>query len=329
MTPPPPPPPPPQRASDDEPEPMVSDGSTEQGRGQEPGQGHQGQQSGTAQGSPANAGAGGQAAGSSGDAVGTPGGQDGGSRGMVGGSAGASSPPSGSGASGSRHGEPAGYQRAELLGAADLDVAVRGSLDPGLGSEPRTVRLERPPRRAPPAAAAAADLPLDDCCEHRQALVQAMSLGGGQHLFLPEGVAPASISGEQVQRCRSLLALLNGMHSSVFLQGQAGAPLFYLYFDPTDTAIAFNRGAPGQAGEIWYNAACDPPEAQGQQQHATHWFLTACHELGHNFVRRHDSAFADAMGQIVMQYTPRFRAYLGLCYSPQACWGHSVSSFRN
>lgn len=73
-----------------------------------------------------------------------------------------------------------------------------------------------------------------------------------------------------------------------------------------DSAVAFNRGAPGQAGEIWYNAACDPAETDGQQERAKHWFLTACHELGHNFVRRHNSAFADVMGQIVMRYTPRF-----------------------
>ena len=80
-----------------------------------------------------------------------------------------------------------------------------------------------------------------------------------------------------------------------------------------DSTIAFNHRklGPGQAGEIWYNAAFDPPEADSRQR-AAHWFLTACHELGHNFVRRHDSEFAGLMGQIVMRFTPRFYAFQGM-----------------
>lgn len=36
----------------------------------------------------------------------------------------------------------------------------------------------------------------------------------------------------QVQHCRSLYALLAGMHCSVFLEGQSSASCFTLYYDP-------------------------------------------------------------------------------------------------
>lgn len=75
---------------------------------------------------------------------------------------------------------------------------------------------------------------------------------------------------------------------------------------PTDGIIAFNLGRPGEAGECWYNAAYDPPETDPVSR-AKHWFLTTCHELAHNFVRAHNSAFADVMGQIVLRYADRFR----------------------
>ncbi|PRW44629.1 Right handed beta helix region [Chlorella sorokiniana] len=47
---------------------------------------------------------------------------------------------------------------------------------------------------------------------------------------------------------------------------------------------------------------------------AKHWFITTCHELAHNFVRAHNSAFADVMGQIVLRYAPRFTSM----YDPAA-----------
>ena len=76
-----------------------------------------------------------------------------------------------------------------------------------------------------------------------------------------------------------------------------------------DDAIAFNLGRQGEAGECWYNAAFDPPSADPATR-ATHWFLTTCHELAHNYVRGHNSLFADVMGQFVLRYTPAFRADL-------------------
>lgn len=78
---------------------------------------------------------------------------------------------------------------------------------------------------------------------------------------------------------------------------------------PPDGFVAFNLWPPGSAaGEVWYNAAADPAEG-GPQLRAAQWFLTACHELAHNWVRSHDSQFADTMGQIVMRYTPAFHAW--------------------
>lgn len=73
--------------------------------------------------------------------------------------------------------------------------------------------------------------------------------------------------------------------------------------------MAFNLLPPGSAAaEVWYNAAFDPAEGDAQLR-AAQWFLTACHELAHNFVRCHDTTFADTMGQIVMRFTPAFHAW--------------------
>lgn len=170
MAPPPAPPPAPQPVSHYAPGPMMANGS--------------------AGGSGASAGV--WPAGNNGAGPSTPGAQAGGGGAAVGG--GPRSPPVGVGVADAAPGEPAGP--ADLLSWADLDAAVLGSLDPGMGSEPRTVRLERPPDGGQ-LAAEAMDQPTDDCCEHRQALVQGMALGEGQHLFLPEDMAPADIPYEQ------------------------------------------------------------------------------------------------------------------------------------
>lgn len=72
-----------------------------------------------------------------------------------------------------------------------------------------------------------------------------------------------------------------------------------------DLFMAFNLGRAGEAGECFFNAAYDPHGAQPLAR-AKQWFLTTCHELAHNFVRAHNSAFADVMGQIALRYAPRF-----------------------
>lgn len=41
-----------------------------------------------------------------------------------------------------------------------------------------------------------------------------------------------------------------------------------------------------------------------------HWFLTACHELAHNWVRAHNSAFADLTAELALRFAPRlYRLY--------------------
>lgn len=71
--------------------------------------------------------------------------------------------------------------------------------------------------------------------------------------------------------------------------------------------VAFNLGQAGCSGEVWDNVAFDLAEGDAAAR-ATHWFLTACHELAHNWVRNHSSQFADVMGELVLHFAPRFRS---------------------
>ena len=68
--------------------------------------------------------------------------------------------------------------------------------------------------------------------------------------------------------------------------------------------IAFNCN-----GECWYNAANDVASAQAGRR-CDHWFLTACHELAHNFEKSHGTTFADVNSQIVLRYSDRYRQEL-------------------
>lgn len=103
------------------------------------------------------------------------------------------------------------FERTPLLQTAELKAAVRGSLDPSGGRQPCRVRLGGLHR---PGAAAAEVTAAHDCRESRGDLVQSpIVVGGGKYLFLPEGVAPSSVSAVQVGWARA--TVLEGLRSGL------------------------------------------------------------------------------------------------------------------
>lgn len=78
------------------------------------------------------------------------------------------------------------------------------------------------------------------------------------------------------------------------------------YYDADDECIAFNRG-----NKLWYNAYADKVYDQSPQGvRLFNWYITACHELAHNFQKQHDEVFSDYLAHIALQHS---RGFYALC----------------
>lgn len=124
-------------------------------------------------------------------------------------------------------------------------------------------------------------------------------------LYIAEGLAATQ---EIVATAKQLFASLETLFLQVFTTGHAAVtPQFYVYYDPERSAIAFNR-----AGQLWFNAAVKV-DTSGYLDAAygtsRFWYLIVCHELAHNKVWQHNSAFADACSAITLQFADKFNAY--------------------
>jgi hypothetical protein len=152
-------------------------------------------------------------------------------------------------------------------------------------------------------------------CSHGQALLVShvqLGLGGNGApalLYLPQGLACTAAIAAAAQQ---LYSSLQPMFTNVFATQRAGshqlpALLFFVCYSPHSSTIAFNKG-----GSLWFNAAARPDLSASRSPvyvAARFWFLVACHELAHNKVGPHNSAFSNACAEIVLEFSGRFRAF--------------------
>ena len=154
------------------------------------------------------------------------------------------------------------------------------------------------PRPAVPSAPPAA---VHTCMPESDLVACSAQLAPGHQLFLPKG---DQLTEAKVQAAQRLYSLLERLLQQVFAGGGTVSNLNVFYDDRSET-IAFNAGR----SQLWFNAYHDPV---GAERHAREefWFHTVCHELAHQYVSPHCSAFADRVGAITFRASKQGRRFL-------------------
>ncbi|CAG9461940.1 unnamed protein product [Pedinophyceae sp. YPF-701] len=80
---------------------------------------------------------------------------------------------------------------------------------------------------------------------------------------------------------------------------------YNIFYDPASSNMAFNRG-----GGLWFNADFFGRRGQTPDDEVREWFLTVLHELAHNRVKGHNSAFAGEMARHTLHVAPYFNKHL-------------------